>query len=305
MNRTPVLWMMYLLVFLTLGDLAWAQQSNIFVPAGTLLRCTIDEPNLSPATAEIGDPVLCHLDTAQFGQGLPRGVYLTGRLIGAHQPGHLVGKGSMTIAFDRIGLPNSDLPLPGKIIAIGGYHVNRDGTLIGGGHAKRDAFEWMIPVLWPWKMLMLPRRGPQPALRGETRITLRVMEDVLGPQLTLSSNLSSVPRDYRRQGGDISSTATSVATRNATYSRVAPAPANSNSNSARKQGSNLTLLALRSGRVYAALDYWLRDTIWLDYVLVSGATASIDLNELDWALTTQLNAERGVMIKLRNSGPTL
>jgi hypothetical protein len=275
---------MYLLVFLALGDLAWAQQSNIFVPAGTLLRCTLDEPNLSPATAEIGDPVLCHLDTAQFSQGLPRGAYLTGRLIGAHQPGHLVGKGSMTIAFDRIGLPNSDLPLPGKVIAIGGYHVNRDGTLIGGGHAKRDAFEWMIPVLWPWKMLMLPRRGPQPTLRGETRITLRVMEDVLGPQPTLSSK-------------------TSVATRNAIYSRAAPAPANSSS--VRKQGSNLTLLALRSGRVYAALDYWLRDTIWLDYVLVSGATASIDLNELDWALTTQLNAERGVMIKLRNSGPTL
>lgn len=284
MNRTPVLWMMYLLVFLALGDLACAQQSNIFVPAGTLLRCTLDEPNLSPATAEIGDPVLCHLDTAQFSQGLPRGAYLTGRLIGAHQPGHLVGKGSMTIAFDRIGLPNSDLPLPGKVIAIGGYHVNRDGTLIGGGHAKRDAFEWMIPVLWPWKMLMLPRRGPQPALRGETRITLRVMEDVLGPQPTLSSK-------------------TSVATKSAIYSRVAPAPVNSSF--VRKQGSNLTLLALRSGRVYAALDYWLRDTIWLDYVLVSGATASIDLNELDWSLTTQLNAERGVMIKLRSSGPTL
>ena len=31
------------------------------VPAGTLLRCTMSEPNFSSATAQVGDPVLCHL----------------------------------------------------------------------------------------------------------------------------------------------------------------------------------------------------------------------------------------------------
>jgi hypothetical protein len=30
------------------------------VPAGTLLQCTMDEPNFSSATAAVGDPVLCH-----------------------------------------------------------------------------------------------------------------------------------------------------------------------------------------------------------------------------------------------------
>jgi hypothetical protein len=31
------------------------------LPAGTLLQCTLDEPNFSSRTGQIGDPVLCHL----------------------------------------------------------------------------------------------------------------------------------------------------------------------------------------------------------------------------------------------------
>jgi hypothetical protein len=30
-------------------------------PAGTLLQCTLNEPNFSSARADVGDPVLCHL----------------------------------------------------------------------------------------------------------------------------------------------------------------------------------------------------------------------------------------------------
>ena len=41
------------------------------VPAGTLLQCTLNEPNFSSATAAVGDPVLCHLRTTQeFGKPL-------------------------------------------------------------------------------------------------------------------------------------------------------------------------------------------------------------------------------------------
>src|SRR5208283_3644748 len=51
---------------------------DLLVPAGTLLQCTMDEPNFSSATAAIGDPVLCHLRTMQeFGKPLfPRGSML-------------------------------------------------------------------------------------------------------------------------------------------------------------------------------------------------------------------------------------
>ena len=45
---------------LLLGMSASAKAQDILVPAGTLLRCTMDEPNFSSKTADIGDPVICH-----------------------------------------------------------------------------------------------------------------------------------------------------------------------------------------------------------------------------------------------------
>ena len=36
---------------------------------------------------------------------------------------------------------------------------------------------WMIPVLWPIDLINLPRRGPRPTLKAETKLTLRVMDD--------------------------------------------------------------------------------------------------------------------------------
>ena len=37
------------------------QSKQVILPAGTLLRCTLNEPNLSSKTAEVGDPVVCPL----------------------------------------------------------------------------------------------------------------------------------------------------------------------------------------------------------------------------------------------------
>src|SRR5215471_4147014 len=162
---------------------AWARDTVL--PAGTLVTCTLDEPNFSSATASIGDPVLCHPHGLQvFGQTVfPRGTYIVGHLADDKDPGHFWGKGYLKLEFDRIGLPGTDLPLSAKMIAVsGGYKVDKEGKIIGKGHAKRDIVEWMLPPLWPWKLLMLPARGPRPRLKGETRVTLRLMEDVLVPE---------------------------------------------------------------------------------------------------------------------------
>jgi hypothetical protein len=61
---------LYLAVFgLFLGAQASTKAQDILVPAGTLLRCTMDEPDLSSKTADIGDPVICHLAALrQFGK---------------------------------------------------------------------------------------------------------------------------------------------------------------------------------------------------------------------------------------------
>jgi hypothetical protein len=37
--------------------------------------------------------------------------------------------------------------------------VDRQGDIQGQGHPKRDTVEWMIPVLWPLKVITLPLRG--------------------------------------------------------------------------------------------------------------------------------------------------
>jgi len=172
-----------------------ASAQDILVPAGTLLRCTMSEPNFSSATAQVGDPVLCHLGSVQeFGRNaFPRGAFMSGHLEADKEPGHFFGKGSLKIVFDRIGTPTADINVDTKIIAARGFPVDKQGDMKGKGHAKRDVIEWMFPPLWPWKVIMLPARGPRPTLKGEQVLSLRLMEDVTIRRLNASYN----SRDWR------------------------------------------------------------------------------------------------------------
>src|SRR5437868_6022845 len=190
--RRVLQFLMVCLLFL--GVQASVRAQGTLIPAGTLLRCTLDEPNFSSATADIGDPVVCHLAALrQFGHSVfPRGAYLGGHLEADKEPGHFVGKGYLKIEFDRIGLPDSDIPVPSKIISSKGYKVDKKGDIVGKGHATRDTVEWLIPPLWPWKILMLPAKGPRPALKGEAQVTVRLMDDIDVPRP--SSSLRSYQR---------------------------------------------------------------------------------------------------------------
>jgi hypothetical protein len=258
---------------------------EVVVPAGTLIHCTLDEPNFSSATAEVGDPVLCHLSSLQqFGRTVfPRGSYLQGHLEAAKEPGHFVGKGYLKIQFDRIGLPNTDLPIPSKIIVAHGYKVDRQGDIVGRGHAKRDVVEWMIPPLWPWKVVSLPARGPRPTLKGEEALTLRLMEDVVLPRTAL------VPAPGWHYFGQSSS-----------LSPAAPAPgasgprlASSESNAAiEPRAARVTRIALTSNADFEVTNYRI-DGDQLNYVLPDGQTGAVGVHDVNWRKTSQLNAERG------------
>src|SRR5713101_6822682 len=181
-----------------LGLQASAKAQDLLVPAGTLIRCTLDEPNFSSATADIGDPVICHLSSLrEFGQSVfPRGSYLGGHLEADKEPGHFVGKGYFKLEFDRIGFSTTDVPVPSKVIAAKGYKVDRHGDVVGHGHATRDVVEWMIPPLWPWKVITLPARGPRPALKGEEQITVRLMDDIQIPRMVASGQSYERPASY-------------------------------------------------------------------------------------------------------------
>ena len=188
---------------LFLGVQASAQAQGTLIPAGTLLHCTLDEPNFSSNTADVGDPVICHLSALrQFGHSVfPRGAYLGGHLESDKEPGHFVGKGYLKIEFDRIGLPDSDIPVPAKIIAARGYKVDKKGDIVGKGHPTRDTVEWLIPPLWPWKILTLPAKGPRPTLKGEEPVTVRLMDDIDIPALSASRyNRPPAPAAYHSQG---------------------------------------------------------------------------------------------------------
>lgn len=161
-----------------------ARATEHIVPAGSIVQCTISEPKLSSKTADIGDPVLCQLSPVEmYGRGtVPFGAYLEGRFEDFKDPGHLVGKGFMELRFDRMVIePDTVIPIAAKVVAVPGYSVDRQGRILGKGHPVRDTVEWMIPILWPIDLINLPRRGPRPTLKEETRLTLKIMDDIAVP----------------------------------------------------------------------------------------------------------------------------
>jgi hypothetical protein len=287
-----------------------ASARSVVLPAGTLLQCTLNEPNLSSKTVEVGDPILCHLrGVTEFGQeAFPRGSYLVGHLEAAKDPGHFWGKGYLKLQFDRIGLPTGDMPLEAKVIGTRGYKVDKEGKIKGKGHPRRDVIEWMIPPLWPWKVIMLPARGPRPTLKGETVLSLRLMDDVevpqaaqtfgpgwhffgrfqsegyhasptneVGVQLTAGSTDSVVHASYGSYvTRDVSST-----TRNAACSPGMP------------------VFVLHTGAVLAVTGYGYSDSR-ISYSLVGGGSGVISTDEIDWVTTTRVNNQRGVHLTLHS-----
>jgi hypothetical protein len=251
------------------------------VPAGTLLQCTLDEPNFSSATAAIGDPVLCHLRTTQeFGRPMfPRGSMLGGHLEADKEPGHFVGKGYLKITFDRVILPNGDLPVPAKVIQARGYKVDKQGAVDGNGHATRDVVEWMLPPLWPWKILTLPARGPRPALKGEEPLELRLMDDIVIPRI-----LAQVPHPDRPPFAQHSSYNGARQTGSMQLASVSSATPAVN---AAPSGSRSTKLVLNSSQVIDVAKYHRQD----DQLIITdtqGRSGSIEIADINWAKTAEL-----------------
>jgi hypothetical protein len=320
-------YLIFSLVFLGLQASTKAQ--DILVPAGTLIRCTLDEPNFSSATADIGDPVICHLSSLrEFGQSVfPRGSYLGGHLEADKEPGHFVGKGYLKLEFDRIGFSSTDVPVPSKVIAAKGYKVDRHGDIVGRGHPKRDVVEWLIPPLWPWKIITLPARGPRPTLKGEEQVTVRLMDDIQIPRQLASAQSSARPTSYDRprpyyrpqsfdrppsSGGQRSSEPAQAGSTpdnnvpDVTYAAQGPTarekqPEVSEPVSAQTEPSaprSTTIrqplrtkwIALKPGNVYTVTNYRIHEGS-VTYVLSSGAKGSVDITEVDWRKTSHLNAE--------------
>jgi hypothetical protein len=310
--------LLLLLLVLVFTFTLTATARDVVLPAGTLLKCTINEPNFSSATASVGDPVLCHLHgQVEFGvQAFPRGTYLVGHLEDAKEPGHFVGKGYLKLEFDRIGLPTGDLPLDTKVIATNGYKVDKEGKIDGKGHATRDAIEWMFPPLWPWKVIMLPARGPRPKLKGESTLTLRLMDDVEIPQVAQTFGPGwrffgeYQPSSFQNSSGYDSALQMQLSVNQISAPDPASQPQATYASLVTKSGTSdvslpantvtlpgMPVFVLTNGSVLAVSGYGYQDNR-ISYTLISGGSGVISADQVDWTATTRVNSQRGVRVTL-------
>src|SRR6202158_5295864 len=314
-----------------------ASAREMVLPAGTLLQCTMNEPNFSSSTVAVGDPVLCHLHSVtEFGQqAFPRGSYLVGHLESAQDPGHFWGKGNLKLRFDPIGLPNGDMTLDAKVIATRGYKVDKEGDIRGKGHAKRDIVEWMLPRLWPWKVIMLPARGPRPTLKGESMLSLRLMDDVQIPQVSATNgpdwHFFGRPQPQNESyyyRGSLNGPGDNNAMPQLAVREVRPTPseqpmaeeipqityASYIAKDAAVRGSGtdtrfsgaapgVPVFVLKTGMVLAVGNYIYQDGR-ISYELASGGNGVISADEVDWSTTTRVNSQRGVRVTLRGGHPS-
>ena len=260
---------LFMIVF---AGIACAQDR--LVPAGTLLRCILDEPNLSSATAALGDPVLCHLSTLeQFGRPVfPNGAMLGGHLEDVKDPGHSWAKGYVKMTFDRVILPYGNLPVPAKVIQAKEFNVGKTGDISSKEHAKKHS-EWLMPSLWTWKIVSLPMRGPRLLARGEEQLELRIMDDVLIPATLLHGPMKPDRPPYM-----------------GLVQRSAVA------DSGGKPALGWTMLALKSDEVYAISKFRLDEGV-LKFEDSSGAAGVVDSNEIDWLRTAEItSAARSAVI---------
>jgi hypothetical protein len=228
---------------------------------------------------------------------IPRGAYLSARLEEYRDPGHFFGKGWIQLEFTSLTLPSGNFPLSAKIISARPYRVDREGKILGRGHPKRDAVEWSIPILWPIKVLTLPARGPRPTLKNETRIDVRLMDDVLVSESANSTSSGLTARSSSRFGnvssGNTSMPAPKLVSVPSPLIEIYQTTPSTNQTQPSARHPLLTLLVLRGGRVYLAADYWVDDDN-LDYTTGQGAPEAMPLEALDIIMTRRLNAKRGV-----------
>jgi hypothetical protein len=289
-TRFPLLFLLLLAVPFT----GFAAEQ--LIPAGSLVRCTVNEPKLSSKTADIGDPVLCQVSHVElYGRSVfPYGSYLVGRFEDYKDPGHFVGKGWMELKFDRMVVPPDQvIPVSAKVVYVPQYPVDKEGRIHGKGHPVRDIVEWSIPILWPIDLLNLPRRGPRPVLKAETRLTLKIMDD-LGVPTPAAPAPAYRPDPYGftpRAPMSYRPSAPAPSPAPMAYAPAAPPPAVLIDNPAPPL---VTVLMLRDGNRRLARDYWFEGQTEVRYIGMNNVPVIIPMGLFDLPATVEANRLRGI-----------
>lgn len=268
------------------------------VPAGSLVQCTVSEPKLSSKTTDVGDPVLCQVGHVElYGRSVfPYGSYLEGRFEDYSDPGHLVGKGWMELKFDRMFIPPGRIiPVSAKVVYVPKYLVDKQGRIHGKGHPVRDTVEWLIPILWPIDLINLPRRGPRPELKAETRLTLKIMDD-FGVPLPEEAAVPQNPTGY------VPANPYGFSQRAPMTYPTSPPPLYPQMNYVYPPPPPpVTMLMLRDGFRRLATDYWFEGGVQVRYISLKGNVVTVPIGMLDLRATVAANRSRGVDFTIRSA----
>ena len=77
--------------------------------------------------------------------------------------------------------PRTVIPVSARVVDAGLRRGSAGKNPGQGPLHGATSWEWCIPILWPIDLLNLLRRGPRPILKTETRLTVKVMDDMEVP----------------------------------------------------------------------------------------------------------------------------
>src|SRR5438874_2156337 len=140
----------------------------------------------------------------------------------------------------------------------------------------------MIPPLWPWKVAMLPARGPRPTLKGEEPMQLRLMDDIVVPK-TLAARFDHSDRPPYASSSTRPSSFSDVRPPNAIQQAVAEekskgtlvAAALNGRDTGNEPAARVTVLALTSNQVLEVTKFRIDGGV-VSYRALSGMEGSVD-----------------------------
>jgi hypothetical protein len=161
-------------------------------------------------------------------------------------------------------------------------------------------------------VLMLPARGPRPKLKGETALSLRLMDDVQIPQVAQTFgpgwHFFGRPQNESLRESQYSDAQPRLAVRdvaavdhtvNADFAQASFAKLVSRDAASLGTSPAMPVFVLKTGAVLAVGNYAYQDNR-ITYTLAGGGGGVISTEEVDWSTTTQVNARRGVRVTLHS-----
>jgi hypothetical protein len=165
----------------TVSALAAAPSCQASLPAGTIIRMFPDEKlvagrTVGPVTFTVRSDVRLFPNRPAV---IPRGSKVLGNMMTSKQAGRLVGRAQTEVVLTSILTADyCEYPIDAKIQDAGRYTANKDGVVVGRGHARRDVFELLFPPTTLYELIRIPSRGPRLIIDVETPITIKLMEPV-------------------------------------------------------------------------------------------------------------------------------